>query len=373
MQTIPYMGSKKKLLSFLESSLDSYYANNNLTKPQVFFDAFAGSGRVSHHFASEYTMISNDKQFYSKIILEAYLQNTRPMSFYEPIVKMLNNLPESEWANTDGWYMKTYGTSNINGSSIGLDGKPKPWTDYNAKKIDIIRSKIDELYPNHCVEKSVLLLTLMLAVSKVSNWMGHQAGYFKEFKGGSLNVLNLAMLDLPVHKNSGHQIYCDDFQNVFPLVESDITYIDPPYGSNNKKLSKTGTTRYATFYHMWNTLMRNDKPDVWGKGNKRSDVEGYCDTLEFNDTSIVYPAFVKMLSSINSPVIMFSYSNKGLLTLEELKSCITQAGYEKNSIEVFTIGHASNSQKTAGRTKGHCIDRDNDSDPLLEYAILAMR
>ena len=66
MKTIPYMGSKRKLLYFLESSVVDYLGGVEIYS---FFDAFAGSGRVSHHFRNKYKIVANDRQSYTKVIL----------------------------------------------------------------------------------------------------------------------------------------------------------------------------------------------------------------------------------------------------------------------------------------------------------------
>ena len=96
---------------------------------------------------------------------------------------------DRDWETTDGWYNVTYGAPENNGSSIGADGNPKPWVDYNARKIDCVRHKIDDMFPHDCIDKSVLLLSLMLGVSRISNWMGHQTGYFKDWKKGKLRPI----------------------------------------------------------------------------------------------------------------------------------------------------------------------------------------
>ena len=89
MKTIPYMGSKRKLLSFIEDSLQDYIGDTELSS---FFDAFAGSGRVGHHFRHKYKIIANDRQSYTKAILEAYLQNTKPIGYYTGAINHLNSL-----------------------------------------------------------------------------------------------------------------------------------------------------------------------------------------------------------------------------------------------------------------------------------------
>ena len=370
MKTIPYMGSKRKLLGFLESSLDDYLGEEKLTS---FFDAFSGSGRVSHHFRHKYRIVSNDRQSYSKVILDAYLRNSVHPDILQANIDHLNSLEDSYFSKTDGWYTDKYSTGYNNGSSIGLDGNPKPWIDYNAKKIDSIRHAIDELYTEECPAKSVLLLSLMLATSKVSNWMGHQSGYFKDWKNGKLKNIQLELPPVENVHSFSHTVHNEDMYNIIDKVYTDISYIDPPYGTNNRKVSRTGGCRYDTFYHLWNNLIINDRPLLTGRANRRESLKGYCGDLEFNDKSIVIPSFIKILSMVQSPYLMFSYSNKGLLTLGDLEDVITAGGFDRSSIKTYKKLHTKNSQTKAGRTKGHCIDRDNEKEPLTEYAILARR
>ena len=370
MKTIPYMGSKRKLLPFLKDSLEDYLDGTELNS---FFDAFAGSGRVSHHFRNKYKIVANDRQSYTKVILESYLQNTKNLQYFQYLIDRLNAMPDSFWGSTDGWYANTYGAPFNDGCSIGSDGNPKPWVDYNARKIDIIRYKIDDIYPNDHVEKSVLLLSLILAVSKISNWMGHQTGYFKDWKKGKLRKLHLELPPIETSHKHSHVVHCKDMYDIIDKVETDITYIDPPYGTNNKKVSRTGGCRYDSFYHLWNNLVRNDKPEVSGRAKRRVELEGYCGDLEYNDKSIVIPSFERILSMVQSPYLMFSYSNKGLLTLGELEDVISAGGFNRSSIVTYKKLHTKNAHTKSGRTKGHCIDRDNEKEPLTEYAILARR
>ena len=370
MKTIPYMGSKRKLLPFLKESMIDYLGN---TKIYSFFDVFSGSGRVSHYFRNDYQILANDRQSYSRVILESYLQNTKSIEYYQSIINELNAIPESYWESTDGWYTKTYSCSLNNGCSIGQDGKPKVWVDYNAKKIDIIRAEIDKMYPDDCIEKSVLLLSLILGASKVSNSLGHTSGYFKEWKKGKLDKLHLEIPSIEESHNHKHVVHCEDMYDIIDKVHADITYLDPPYGTNNKKVSRTGGCRYDSFYHLWNTIVKNDKPEVSGKANKRVDLKGYCTDLEYNDKSIVLPAFKRILSMVKSPYIMFSYSNKGLLTLGELEDIITSGGFRRSSIVTYKKLHTKNVHSKSVLKKGHCIDRVNEKEPLIEYVILARR
>ena len=104
MKTIQYMGSKRELLDFLDSSLRSYGIFHDIG---TFFDAFSGSGRVSYYFSDYYNIVSNDKQSFTKVINDAYLCNKREKAFYVPYIEDLNNLSLSYYEDTDKFFYIT--------------------------------------------------------------------------------------------------------------------------------------------------------------------------------------------------------------------------------------------------------------------------
>ena len=109
MNTIQYMGSKADLLPFLDASIAHFLKDHQLTaQSKTFFDAFAGSGRVSYHFRHRYQIIANDKLSFPQAILTAYLRNPHPAEYYAPLISELNTLPEAYFAQTDQWFTKTY-------------------------------------------------------------------------------------------------------------------------------------------------------------------------------------------------------------------------------------------------------------------------
>ena len=73
-----YIGSKFKLLDFLETSIKSVVGD----EPTTFCDAFAGTGTVGAHFKRKgYSVISNDLQYYSYVMIRHFIQNNIDLTF----------------------------------------------------------------------------------------------------------------------------------------------------------------------------------------------------------------------------------------------------------------------------------------------------
>lgn len=363
MKTIPYMGSKKALLKFIEESIIDYTGLTNGT----FLDAFSGSGRVSHHFRNMFKVTANDMQAYSRVINEAYLLDVKCIKNLEKTIDELNSLDENYFYETDGWYTANYGGSYNNNSTVDENKRRRPWIDYNAKKIDMIRHRIDEIYPRECAEKSVLLTSLLLAVAKITNAMGHVNGYLKNWAPSKLQKIKLEMIPIDSKQKNSHKVLQKNVVDLDKDIQYDIVYVDPPYGSNNTKLSISGTTRYSAFYHLWNTIIVNNKPELWGRAGKPLSIKGKpgTDELEYNVKDIVIPATIKYMKSFNTKYLAFSYSNKGLMSKEDLLEIFEISGY--SSVQLYTVNHKTNSHAKAVLKDGSNINRENHNDPLVEY------
>jgi len=370
MKTIQYMGSKKNLVYFIEESLDNYIEENRLENLKIFFDAFSGSGRVAYHFRDKYNLITNDKQVFSKIINEAYLNNDIEDEIIDKYIEKLNSLDISYFEKTDKWFSKKYSTDYNNGISIGKDGNPKIWITNNAKKIDMIRTKIDD--KNFLKDtkrdnkiKTVLLLSLILAVNKISNVIGHQNGYLKKWNSNSLKSLKLE--NPKTFRNYDEEAinYFGDIYNILHKVKADITYFDPPYGTNNENLSVS--TRYSSFYHLWNTLLINDRPILFGKAGKPLRIKGFTPDLEKNKKDIIIPKFKELIKKSKSKIILFSYSNQGLLSKKEFIELIKDSkGF---NIKVYIQSHKINNQSKTALKDGKYINREEENI-LEEYLFI---
>jgi adenine-specific DNA-methyltransferase len=429
MKTIQYMGSKKELLEFIEESIEHFLVDiKSEDKITSFLDAFCGSGRVAYHFKDKYNVATNDKQEFTKTITDAYLCNTRDASFYEPFIKELNDIqdtyvdatdyrsfaddkmniteenlelakkelaskkeleekPNEYFEKSGKWFTTNYGCDfngfvtekgKLQGISVGEDGNPKVWRTSNSRKIDMIRHRIEELYndPNNEIgetEKNVLLLSLILGINKISNVVGHQNGYLKKWSQGALKDLNLLVPEVEnwTNKEKKHNNYVGDIFPALEQLKADIVYFDPPYGTNNKNL--VVATRYSSFYHLWNTIVKNNRPELFGKAGKPTDTKGYTAPLEKNLKNIVMPKMVRLIEESNGKYVAFSYSNKSLLTAHDFKEVYRIAGCDMSTYRLYVMEHKSNNQNKLAKKEGEYINRANNDDRLIEYFFIAKK
>jgi adenine-specific DNA-methyltransferase len=353
-KTIRYSGGKSKILPKITQII------NNLDIKTA-LDGFSGSTTVSNHFKSlGFETTSNDLAPYSKVLSETFLLAKNNKKELNEIIRYLNSLTP-----IDGWFTENYGGEYNNGSTIQNDGTKKPFYIDVTRKLDAIRDEIDKLYPTDCVNKSVLLTSLLLALDPRCNDMGHQVSYLKNWTKSSLRPLNL---ELPHWKidDLNHKVYNKD---VFDIKDSfDLVYFDPPYGTANTQ-TKTTRVRYFSYYHLWTTVVKNDKPLLFGVSNRREDVssdkkEGAISKFENLNDNIVIESFNKLLE-FNSKYTLISYSNRSKVSIPDLLDLIK---HKHEIIDIFEFDYKQNSQANSTINSKYKI---NYSEKNKEYLILS--
>ncbi|CAN5815442.1 DNA adenine methylase [soil metagenome] len=324
---IKFAGSKLKLLPHILLLAQK-------VKFESVFDAFAGTTRVSQAFAqSGYRVISNDCAVWSKVFAECYLKNKREENFYREIIEHLNHLPPK-----DGWFTEHYGGFPSVKNSAKKDGLKKPFQIHNTRKLDAIRNEIDRLDLAK-TEKNVLLTSLILALDRVDSTIGHYAAYLNEWSPRSFKTLKLTLPRL-FKSEKRHKVYCRDIFDIIEKVECDLAYFDPPYGSNNEKMPPS-RVRYAAYYHLWTSVVLNDKPELFGKAKRRVDTSDAKAGSVFEDFRksenrrfIAAEAIEKLLSRSRARYVILSYSSGGRATGEELFEILENSGKILDFIKV---------------------------------------
>jgi len=331
-QGIKYAGSKRALVQRIAELARTLEIESVL-------DGFAGTTRVSQAFAQcGCRVFCNDIAAWSKVFGECYLLNRRPAEYYRPLVEHLNHLP-----GQDGWFTENYGGDPNDGSSIQHDGKKRPWQTHNTRKLEAIRKELD-LLADDPIERSVLLASLILALDRVDNTLGHYASYLRQWAPRSYNTMKLEIPLFPESAGEHSVTQCDIF-DIAGSVQADLAYFDPPYGSANEKMPPS-RVRYASYYHIWTTICLNDRPELVGKANRRADVGDLESASLFEDFRrgesgrfVVVEAVERLIKQTTCPLILLSYGSSGRMTLDELVTVLNQLGY---SYRTFAYDHKKN-------------------------------
>lgn len=334
---IKYTGSKRLILPKLLQAIQPLQAATVL-------DGFSGTTRVAQALkASRYRVIANDVADWSRVFGQCYLLNRQPASYYLPMIEHLNSLP-----GYDGWFSEHYGGRDFDGSAIQPDGTKRLWQLHNTRKLDAIRSEIDEITTDE-VERSVLITSLILAMDRVDSSVGHHVSYLKKWAPRAYNTMKMVAPRFVVDE-ADHEVRQ---ANIFDLVKEigtvDIAYFDPPYGSSNQ-LMPSSRVRYASYYHVWKTICLNDRPELTGVANRRVDVGDRVSGSVFeefredgNGRFIAVEAIRTLIRQTPAKTIVLSYNNNGRATTEALHQILDEL---KLKWKVVLLDHKANVMAT---------------------------
>ena len=273
LQNRRFLGNKYKLLGFIEDIV-----NEKCNGFSVFCDIFAGTGVVGERFNEKnIKIITNDFLASNYIPLKTFLGILKvDFETIEKKINLLNNLE----ANEDNYFSKNFGGTYF--------------TVENARKIGAIREKIDEIATDED-EKAILITSLLYAVDKVANTVGHYDAYRKKLD--TTQPLLLLVPDFEPTNNINNEVYKEDANQLIRKISCDVLYIDPPYNSR----------QYSDAYHLLENLVTWNKPPVYGKAKKmdRSHIKSnYC-------LKTAPKAFADLISNADCKHILVSYNNTG--------------------------------------------------------------
>ena len=335
-----YLGSKIKLLNQIESVI-----RNNQISGKVFADLFAGTGCVGDYFKGEYEIISNDFLYYSFVFNKAKLMNMTIPKFEKFYRKYRRNI--FDWLNYKEYIPDETFFIYKNYTPIG---NRMFFTEENGKKIDGIRQEIEYLYEEELIyekEYYYLLASLLESVTKVSNTSGTYEAFFKFWDLRAEKPFFIEPLELrSVNEMREHRILCEETNNLVRRISGDIAYIDPPYT----------VTQYVSAYHMLETIAKYDNPTITGIGGKRN--RGGKNSLYAQRTK-AKKAFEDLLRQIQFKHVLISYSNQGLVPLEELVDLCTKFAVEGevqvNHFDYREYQNHRSSNKRNGKTLNEVI------------------
>jgi len=293
-----YIGSKAKLIDWIIQTI-----KKETTDVHSFFDVFAGTGVVTKAALSHFDEVTtNDFLHSNNIIYKAFFGNGDwSEEKINEIITAYNNLNPDEIP--DNYF------------SINFGGK---YFEYEvAKLIGYIRQDIEDM-KSGLTEKEycILIATLIYNIDKLANTVGHFEAYIK--KPIKHQALRLRMIEAECYENC--HIFKQDSNELARSVTADVAYIDPPYNSR----------QYCRFYHVYETLVKWDKPKLYGVALKPApeNMSRYC-------TSRAVDAFEDLIRNLQVRYVVVSYNNtynskssssENKITLEQIKSILERCG-----------------------------------------------
>lgn len=298
---VKYIGSKRTLIPNILEMVDSLDGITSVV------DYFSGTSRVGHALKAQgYQVTANDYATYAHCLATCYVQADRSKVLHhaDQLVAEFNDL-----APKAGYFTKTF-------CEDARYFKPE-----NGARIDAIRESIEskDLDPNL---KAVMLVSLMEAADRVDSTTGVQMAYLKKWAPRAHNKLELRVPDLlpslPDRPCSATNL---EAQDAARQLTADLAYIDPPYNQHS----------YLGNYHIWESLVRWDKPETYGIANKRIDCKTRKSDFNSKPKSII--AMQDFINKVRCPYKLVSFNNEGYLDKATMESILAPHG------NVYTIGH----------------------------------
>ncbi len=340
-QGVKYIGSKAALITEITD-----FVQNNLPPdaPKTFLDVFTGTTRVGQAFrAAGWTVSSSDLSWASEAYAHAFLLRTPTSGIRIPeLIEKLRRIEgETDWI-----------TRNYCDVVTSEGGVVKMWKPANGSKADAIRNKIAK-WEQHAEithhEAMILTACLIFALDKVDSSVGVQQAYLKSWATRASKPLEL--VDLPFPSGSvGTHIIGNALINTYEPVT--VAYLDPPYSAHS----------YATYYHIWDSITRWDKPAVGLKTNRRIDRVSSSDAFDesmksaWNSKTTALEAFTRLVHRLPARFIVISYNDESLVPLETLEAAL-KARY---TVIIKKIPYKRNIMAQIGNAAG------NGQEPVTE-------
>ena len=293
-----YIGSKHKLSEFIKNSIYAVVGTNLTDK--IFCDLFAGTGIVGRNFKTKVKqIISNDMEYYSFVLNKNYIENHEKIQ-YQDLIAELNSLD-----GVEGFIFEEYAENGKAGRQY--------FSEWNGKKIDAIRQKIEEWKDIHKINENqyfFLLASLLESADKVANTASVYGAFLKHIKKTAQKELFLEPALFELNDNT-HQVFNLDSNLLIHKIRGDILYLDPPYN----------VRQYGANYHLLNTIAKYDNFVPKGRtGLRQYEKSKYC------SKSSVKKYFEDLIRNAQFQFIFLSYNNEGLMSEEEIKSIMAKYG-----------------------------------------------
>ncbi len=289
---IKYLGSKRLLIPRLITKIDE------IGDVATAADLFSGTSRVGHALKNHgLRCTANDHNVYAHTLARCYVAADADRVREEAITLLRELMCAPE---RDGWFTDNYCR------------KSRFFKPENGRKIEGIRTKIETLSLDPALE-AIALVSLMEAADRVDSTTGVQMAYLKSWAPRAHNSLELR---LPAILPGPGEAMNLDVLDAAREVEADLVYLDPPYNQHS----------YLGNYHIWETLVRWDAPDIYGVACKRIDCRDPARKSAFNSKRKIQATMRKLIAAVRGRHLIVSFNNEGFLDRELLEEMLGTRG-----------------------------------------------
>lgn len=315
---IKYIGSKRRLVPRIVAAVES------CAGARTVLDVFSGTSRVGHALkARGFRVHANDHNAYAHALAACYVgADARAWrARAAALVAELDRLP-----GRPGWFTDTYCVA----SRYLRPG--------NGARVDAIRSRIAQLALEPELE-AIALTSLMEAADRVDSTVGLQMAYLKAWAPRAHQPLSLRVPELLDGPGSAS---CLDALEAADRFAADVAYLDPPYNQHS----------YLGNYHVWESLVRWDRPEVYGVACKRADVR--TRTSAFNRRATMADAFRDVVARVRARWLVVSFNDEGFLAPDALRALLAERGRVREQAVDHPryIGHKLGIHDPSGRKVG---------------------
>lgn len=290
---IKYLGSKRILIPAIESVL------GELPDCRSVIDLFSGTSRVGKALkATGWRVFLNDWNHYAHTLAVAHVVFDKER--LGEVTPVLEHLRSSK--PIDGWFTETYCRQS------------RYFTPENGAIIEGIREEIEKLDLDDEL-RCVVLTALMEAADRVDSTVGVQMAFLKKWAARALQPLQLRDPDpVPRSQHGKAEAYRLEAREAASRLSADVAYLDPPYNQH----------KYLGNYHVWETLVRWDQPEVYGIACKR--IECRQRRSDFNSKPGIQRAMEQLVEILDCRYLLVSFNNEGYLDRAEMEQLLSTRG-----------------------------------------------
>lgn len=323
-----YIGSKSKIINFVLEKIRKIVPDGAHVA-----DLMTGTATVASELRRVgYQVTANDLMTYSyhhaiaglkfrqsptfigarEFVDKFYKKNENTSARPTPYEKMINALNNSN--PVKGYFWKEF---SLSGNPKNTEKPRNYFSSENAIKIDGIRHNIAKLQKDNALnhnELSLLIHDLIMGTNDVANIAGTYGHHMSKLTGRAKEPLALYTSELLLKDDvEKHNVIQGYAEVVSSQITCDICYIDPPYMKR----------QYAANYHILETIARGDEPEAIGVSGLRpwrDQYSNFCTKTKIRDS------FRKIISTMKSDHFLISYSEDGLLKIEDFVELLSPFG-----------------------------------------------